>query len=420
VREISHSRLPLWIAFVLVHLWLGLENLYSPTNPFGDVSVTYRHWMDDAFGAQFWVGIDVPWVYPVAALLPMMVAYLFGGDLYPSTWLSLVFVLDAIALGTLVGWGRRPRHLAAGWWWVGFLLALGPIAVGRIDAPSVAIALVGMLLLAAHPIAGEVLVTVATWIKVWPVAILGALLVALRGSRDRLVVSAIATSSAVVAVALAFGAGGNVVSFVTEQTGRGLQVEAPVSTYWMWRAALGLADDEGIEDSVVYYDTDILTFQVTGPGADATSAAMTWLMVLAVLGVVALGMRATRRGVPAAEVIPPLLLGLIGALVVLNKVGSPQYLSWFAVPAVLALASAPAVRERFRAPLAMLLVAAVATQIIYPYLYVDLLAGDVGMVLLLTARNGLLVALWVLSLVQLWRIVSPRLGYRPQPKDAIA
>ena len=47
--------------------------------------------------------------------------------------------------------------------------------------------------------------------------------------------------------------------FVTDQTDRGLQLEAPVSAWYLWRAVLG------IPGSSIYYDRDILTFQVTGP-----------------------------------------------------------------------------------------------------------------------------------------------------------
>ena len=35
--------------------------------------------------------------------------------------------------------GRRPRQLRAAWWWLGFLLLLGPIAIGRLDSVSVPI-----------------------------------------------------------------------------------------------------------------------------------------------------------------------------------------------------------------------------------------------------------------------------------------
>ncbi len=47
------------------------------------------------------VGIDTAWVYPIAALLPMVVSAAFGSALYGFTWLVIVSVLDAVALFVL-------------------------------------------------------------------------------------------------------------------------------------------------------------------------------------------------------------------------------------------------------------------------------------------------------------------------------
>ena len=50
--------------------------------------------------------------------------------------------------------------------------------------------------------------------------------------------------------------------FVADQTGRGLQLEAPVSTFYLWRAVAR------IPGSFIYYDHELLTFQVSGPEVD--------------------------------------------------------------------------------------------------------------------------------------------------------
>jgi hypothetical protein len=409
VRAIVANRFTLWAAFVLVHLWLGYENLFSPSNPFGDVKSVYRFWMDEAFVSHYWVGIDAPWVYPIVALVPMMAAYAFGSALYASTWLSLVFVLDAAALATLTGWGRQRRNLAAGWWWVLFLLALGPVSLGRIDAVSVAVVLVGLLLLAKHPTAASVLITLATWIKVWPAAIIATIVIA---SRHRVAVigSVIGTSIGIVAIALAFGSGANVVSFISQQTGRGLQIEAPVSTIWLWR---GFGHAAG---TVVYFDQQILTFQVSGPGTQVASAIMTPLMALAVALVAALGIRAMRRRVPVAELLPLLALGFIMCLIVFNKVGSPQYESWIGVPVVLALATGGLARRRFRVPAIVAMIIAVTTQAIYPYFYDLVVTLHPVMLLVLTARNLLMIALLAWVVVEL--VAVPRTQVRALLADS--
>ncbi|MBW8873186.1 MAG: DUF2029 domain-containing protein, partial [Leifsonia sp.] len=200
------------------------------------------------------------WVYPILALVPMLAAYLFGPDFYASTWLSLVMIVDAVAFAFVVGFHRDARVIRVGWWWLGFLTLLGPVAVGRIDSITVPFAIMGMLLLATRPRVAAVLLTVATWIKVWPAALIAAAVVALR-ERRTIVLGALLTSAAIAAVGLLLGGGGNLLSFVTQQTGRGLQVEAPISTFWMWDAY-----SHRIGGASIYYDDAILTYQLHGSG----------------------------------------------------------------------------------------------------------------------------------------------------------
>lgn len=391
-----------WAAFVLSHLWLGLINLYAPGLPLGDVSIVYKFWMDQALVANFWVGIDSVWVYPIVALLPMIAAYAFGPDQYASTWLSMVMILNAVAFGFLTGWGRSRERIAVAWWWVAFLVLLGPIALGRIDSVTVPLAMIGVLLIARAPAVATVVLTVATWIKVWPAALIGAAVITLRG-RLRIVAAALLSSAFILIVAVSLGSGGNVFSFITQQTGRGLQIEAPVSTFWLWQAAAG------VPGSFVYYDQRILTFQVSGAGVEVASAVMTPLLVLAMLAVALLGVRATRAGVAAGDLLPPLTLAFVTALIAVNKVGSPQFVSWLAVPVVLGLATQAAGFGRsFRTPAIMALVIAALTQLIYPYLYTSLLLVQVPILIVLAGRNAMM---FVLLGWAIWAVITaPRTG----------
>lgn len=393
VKRIASSQLALWAAFIVVHLVLGLLNLYAEGQPLGDVTMVYRFWMEQA-ALGVWVGIDTVWVYPILALVPMIVSSLFGPDNFGSTWLTMVMVLNAVALGFLTGWGRSRHSLTPAWWWVGFLALLGPIALGRIDSITVPVALVGVLLIASRPTAAAALLTVATWIKVWPAALIAAALIAVK---DRLSVltAAVITSAGILAGALLLGAGPNVLSFITQQTGRGLQVESPISTIWMWMAAAGRA--------YVDYDREILTYQVYGPGVDVAAALMTPVLVIAVLAIATLGILASRRGVPAAELFAPLALALTVALIAFNKVGSPQFVGWLAVPIVAGLVtSAAGYGPRFRTPAAIVLVIAGFTHVLYPYLYTYLLWVNPLMLAVLTARNALYFVLlaWAISTIR--------------------
>ena len=407
-RTIAAHPVTLWIAFILVHLVLGLINLYGPGYPLGDVDYVYRFWTDQAVIQHFQVGIDASWVYPILAIVPMFVARAFGVAHYSATWLALIMLLDAVAFAALVGWGRRRQNTAIAWWWLAFLLLLGPIALGRVDSVSVPIAIVGVLLLATHPQIAALLLTVATWIKVWPAAILAAVIIASR-DRMRVAITAALTSLAIIAVVVlisaSHGSGTYVFSFITEQTGRGLQVEAPVSIVWLWSKLLGIGH------TIVYYDTSILTYQVRGPGVDVASALMTPLLALAILAIVVLGVIAARNRAPVADLLPALSLGLVTAFIAFNKVGSPQYVTWLAVPVILGLATrAVGYGRPFRTPAILVLVIAALTQLIYPYFYGLLLSANPFMLIVITTKDVLLFVLlgWaVASLVRSGRSLAP-------------
>lgn len=381
VAAVARNPFTLWAAFVLAHLWLGLLNLYAPGLPLGDVTLVYKFWMDQAIVANFWVGIDTVWVYPILAIVPMLAAYAFGPDQYASTWLTIVMLLDAVAFGFVTGWGRSRERVRAGWWWVGFLVLLGPIALARIDSITVPIALVAVVLLATRPGIAGILLAIATWIKVWPAAIIAAAIIALR-ERLRVLAAALIVTAVILVTTMLIGSAGNVLSFVTQQTGRGLQPESPIATVWMWLARAG------VPGAYVFYDRAILSYGVDGPGASVAVAVMTPVLAIVALGIVLLGVRAARAGASPGHLLPPLALALTVALIAFNKVGSPQFIAWIAVPVVFGLLTQAAGAGRsFRTPVIITLVLAALTQVIYPYLYNALLSLDPLMLGVLTARN---------------------------------
>jgi hypothetical protein len=377
----------LGVAFVLVHLWLGWVALVGRGYPMGDVLSVYRFWIDHALATGQWVGLDTTWVYPIVALVPMVLAQAFGSELYGGTWLGLVLIADAAAFAVLVGRRRDAGRARAGWWWLAFLVALGPVAVARIDAVTVAFAMSGLLLVVRRPLLAGVLLAVATWIKVWPAALIAAAVVAVRG-RVHLLIGAAATTLVVLVAVIALGGAPTVFSFLTLQSGRGLQIEAPFATPGMWAAFAG-------GPWAVVYDRGILTYQLEGPGAALLASTTTPLLALTTGLLVVAGLVATRRGARASEVLPPLALAVTVALILFNKVGSPQFVSWLAVPIVVGLVVAARGRPSFRVPATLGVVIAALTQAFYPYLYDQLLGLDFTLLLVLTARNVLYLALLV-------------------------
>ncbi|MFD4422771.1 glycosyltransferase 87 family protein [Agromyces sp. NPDC058484] len=394
LRRLLGGRTALWGAFGLVHAGLAWLNLAAMGYPLGDVTSVYRLWAENAADGYLRMGIDAPWVYPILAFAPMAASLAFGPEWYGQTWLAIVVILDAIAFAILLGARRlsRTRRLAA-WWWVGFLALLGPIALGRIDAVTVPLATTGLLWAAGRPRVAAALLTIAAWVKVWPAALIAALVIALRRRAD-VVIVAVALSAGILAVSIVAGSGLNVAGFVAEQAGRGLQVESPLAVGWLWQIVGGSSAVE------IVYDRDILTFQISGPGADAAAALTTPLMAVGVVAVLLLGIRAARRGAHLGRLLPPLALSFVVVLMLANKVGSPQFATWLAAPVILGLAVKP---RRFAVPAVLAAGVALLTHVIYPYWYGWLLAAHPGFVLLLTAKVVLLVLLAVWGIRAVWQ-----------------
>jgi hypothetical protein len=398
VRAWWTSPITLWVGFIAVHLWVSWLGLFGPGYPLGDISGVYTFWAGHAYAGDFIVGITTPWVYPIVALVPILASGVLGMANYVVVFLALVTLVDSVVFWFLIGSQRDSRHAAAAWWWLALLVCLGPVSLGRIDAIATPIALLGLLFVLRHPRTAGALLALAAWVKVWPAALVGAALIAVR-ERKAVLLGALIASGAVAAIALVLGSGLNLVSFVSQQTSRGVQIESPAATAYLWQAALG------IPQVGVYYDDQILTYQISAPGVEIVGALTTILMALVTIGLVALGIHGSRRGADQRTVLFALALAFTVELIVFNKVGSPQFMGWLAAP--LAVGLAYGMRE-LRIPAVVALVMAALTQAIYPYGYDGLLRVEPFMLWLITIRNLLEFVLLGLAVRMLWRAVVPR------------
>ncbi|MGV1033715.1 MAG: hypothetical protein ACOYBP_00630 [Microbacteriaceae bacterium] len=372
-----HPRAWLWAGFAAVHLWLIFLNMWAPGLPLGDVTRTYVVWANHAQEGLGRMGIDSPWVYPILAFAPMALALYIPFINYGLSWLLIVTALDAAAFSVLLGHGvlGASRRRAAEWWLL-FLVLLGPIALGRIDAITVPFAMIGLLFAVSRPRLASALLVIGTWLKVWPGALWAALLATTR-KRVEVTVVAVVLSVAIVIVSFLAGAGWNTFGFVSQQASRGLQVESLGAIPFLWAILFGSANHQ------VFYNTDILTFEVLGPGTSQVASLMTPLMAISMAAIAGLGLFAVWRGARTARVLPELSLGLTMALIFTNKVGSPQYVAWLAAAVVYGLVVA---KQRFGVPAKLSLGIALLTQIIYPYFYDALLEVHWWMVVVMTIR----------------------------------
>lgn len=375
-----------------MHGLLALLSSPNVSDAYGDVLQVYPVWLRQGLEGT-WLGIDAPWVYPLPAWLPILAAGALGPEALPVLWMLLVTLLDAIAFRLLL---EIPRGRLLACTWLGLQLALGPVALGRIDTVAVAVTIVGLVALRlGRTGAAAGVLTAAAWLKIWPGVLYLALLIARRPRLPILAAGAL-VSGAVLLVAGMLGSGFPL-SFLSEQGDRGLQIEAVAATPYLWLAAIGDA-------TRVEFDRGIWTYQVTGPGVDAVAAFATPALIAMVAVVSALGVVAVRRQ-RGREAIGWLALALVEVLLVTNKVGSPQFAMWLVVPALLLAEEGG--RRRWRAVAAVAAVSLV-TQLQFPWTYDWLVMSHPLAVLLLTLRSLGHVALLALAVGMLVRIARER------------
>lgn len=406
--------------FVLVHLgFLIFAALLSLRGEAFSDTFIYRDWARAGFDEANLSGGPSPWVYPILALIPMALAGLAGPGPFFFLWVLMTTILNGWALVKLTDRGRNQDAIPAGWWWLIFTLLMGWLGFARVDGLTAPIVLVALAYGVGRPFIASVLLSAATWVKVWPAAVMLALFAVVK-NRLLVVLAGVATSAVVVALAAAVGSVSKLLNFLTQQGDRGMQLEATFTTPWLWLSVLNVGD------SRMYMNTDINSMQVDGPGTAVMSVLMQPLLILAALLVAGLTFWALHNGklngngkadggVDRTELLLAGALSLATAFVVFNKVGSPQFMVWLA-PAV-AVGLAHSWRE-WRVPAAMLIAIAVATFFIYPLFYDALSHNNPLMAGVLTIRNVLLVVLFLWSVRRLYSLGKKTSASVPALKES--
>lgn len=396
----------LWSMFVVAHAVVAMLGWTEPNQPRGDVYNVYEPWSLKALSGGGIVGVTEEWVYPPLALVPMVFAHLFAPFVgYQWGWVVVVVLLNAGAFAFLVGRGQSvSRRWVAGFWMV-FIFALGPISMYRLDSITVPICVAAILVVRAHPVVASVLLAMAAWMKIWPGALLLAAFAALE--RKRAYVIGTLSVSAVVAGVVALGGGITFLfGFLSMQSSRGLQAESVFATPFLWDAVMG------VPGSGIYYDAEIITYQVHGD-TQLLSTILTPLLLIVGVAIAALGFIAHRNGVTAKALMPPLGLALVLTFIVFNKVGSPQFQTWLIAPVALWL-----LWDRRRAlPYAVTaVIIALATHLLYPFAYDKFLMAEAWMITVISARNILLVALLIGATIRVGSLVlNPKVSTHLEP-----
>ncbi len=359
----------------------------TTTGPFSDTTVNdlfvYRTYAE-LFAAGRLPYLDVGFEYPPLAALPLWLAGLPGRD--PATYeVSFGVLMGAFAIaGQQLAMrlaGDRRSGLVAGW-----LLALTPVLIGaslrtHFDALPVALALGGLLALArGRADLGFLVLGLGTMTKLFPglLAVVAIVWLAGRGERRSALRGAAIFASVVVLVSLPFAGAGYVDSFEFHLD-RPVQIESTPATVLF---ALGGSEVTGTNLRPDRFKSNGLD----GGQADLVAALFAAALVLALAWIVSLA----ARGRDARHLVLTGFAALL-AFVTLGKVFSPQYVIWIAPFAALAWVWGQ------RLVAALCGVAIVLTHVEFPSRYFDLINEKTDVVLVVAARNAvLLVALVVL------------------------
>ena len=154
-----------------------------------------------------------------------------------------------------------------------------------------------------------------------------------------------------------------------------------------------------------------MTWEIVGPGTQGAADVLGLLQPVALAAAVLLlwwrreriGTALWSGGLARTEMLIRGAMLITLVLLVFNKVGSPQYMTWLAPPVAVALA--------LRLPgwgltAWVTLGVAAATQVVFPWFYTEVLHQGPGLTLILAARNVALVVLLVHTVVVLVR--APR------------
>ena len=355
--------------------------------------------------------------YPVPAVavlaVPMGLAAAAGStDLYPATLLLCLLVTDAVFTTVLFQAAPvvRRRDSLVAWLLAGPLL--GGVLLARLDLVVGVLAGVVVLIGLRRPAWAAVTVVVATSLKLWPVLLVPAVLAAAR-RRLRSAALVAAIGMALAACIVAVTGPGRLLSPLTYQSDRGLQVESVAATPGMLAWAI-----TGRPWHVHYAASR--SFEVVGPGTGALILLST-VLTLVLLVVLALSWGRALRRHPAIseEALVWLCLTAVATFIVSSKVLSPQYLLWLLPIAVVGLARVGT--PSLRTWTVLLLGVCGLTHLVYPWLYRGLVRHngltDVALVAL-AVRNLGLVLLLALALRSAWRSISPDTGAEPPPTTA--
>ena len=371
----------------------------------GDVYYYHRK-----INALFSAGLDrtlyeyptpVVWILwlPYGASLGNRVGYLVA---------FIIFMLALDALFTYALWrsaGRR--HDTAIDFWLIFVPLIGPLSYLRFDMLPAVLA-GGALLAARHkPWVTGALTGLGAAIKLWPALLIGAF-TSYRADRRPAGIAFVVVGFGLALISLIFGGWLRLISPLTWQSDRGLQIES------IWATPLMLA--RAVKPD--YWTVDMSRYQayeIFGSGVEVWVMISNIATLFGLALIILLTIRAFRYDGSTRVAIGFVIVAIVAIMTITNKTLSPQYLLWLGGPMAALLAFRPQAlageQPVINRMAGQLLILALLTQLVYPMLY-DSYLGLQGHVMIIIAtivtaiRNLALVAFTVEACWLAWRTLG--------------
>ncbi|GAA1378465.1 glycosyltransferase family 87 protein [Luteococcus sanguinis] len=349
--------------------------------------------------------------YPTPVLwflkLPDLVS--FGQRwVYVLVFFLMMMALDAAFTRSLWLLGGRNRGKAVLFWSV-FIPLIGTTAYLRFDIVTAVLAGWALIELARRrPGVAGMLVGAGAAIKLWPALLWPALLNRPddKGSAGRATLGIFGFGGVLALVSLAWAGWDRLLSPLTWQGERGLQIESLWATVPM---VLRVFHPERYLVAVSPFNA----WEVSGPTTDLFLKGASLAFAVGLLAAVAAYLWWIRRGHGRLVEAAAMMLLVILVMIVTNKTFSPQYIIWLGGPLAAAWAMASenpvgsvrAARDEHEIAVVseLTFLATLLTQLVYPLTYAALVQHRPGLVLatiVLAARN--LVLLWLFIRVTRW------------------
>ncbi len=390
----------LWVAVIWITTRVPI--LSGATIMTGDIFYYYHQLSGLSSGGPGHVLIEYP--TPVIAILTIPAPFSGGTDWgYVLAFIGFALVIDAAFTALLWFISGSRRVLATGFWLL-FSLTTGGLLVTRLDIlPSLAVAVAIVAWGRRRPGWAGTAIAVGGALKLWP-ALLILPILALKRDRIKAMTGFLVTGGALAGISLLWAGWDRLLSPLSWQSERGLQIES------LWATIPMVGRLFSPDKFPVAYATSN-SFEISGPGTEALTAAARVSLPLAIALLLVSVLVWLARGPMSASEGMVLMLLVPTIMACTSVVLSPQYILWLGMPAAAIIAVTPVDRppaginqQGALGMVTLLLLTSAATQMIFPVSYGTLfrIAPGLELATLALLVRQLLLLIWTTLCLAWW------------------